>query len=122
MDVLKKREAALRLLESKGILRINYVPPVIRGLWRLGFDVPPPHFANFGVTALVTGSYFGVVWGLIMWLFFWSHRGFSVKASLIEASSAGVLFGICMASYYAYGRRKYGIPMWRDFNSSPDGT
>ena len=122
MDVLKKREAALRLLESKGISRGNCAPPALRGLWRLGFDVPPPHFAGFGITALVTGSYFGIAWGLLMWLFFWSHRGFSVIAGLISASLAGVLFGLSMAGYYAYGRRKYGIPLWHDFNPPPDGT
>ncbi len=122
MDALQKREAALRLLETKGISHSNYAPPAARLLWRLGFDVPPPHFAGFGATALVAGSYFGVAWGLIMWLLFWSHQHFSIAIGLIVALGAGVLFGVFMASYYAYGRRKYGIPLWRDFNPASNGT
>ena len=122
MDALKKREAALRLLESKGISRSNYSPPAARALWRLGIDVPPPHFASFGVTTLLLGTYFAVAWGLIMWLVFWFRRGLPAEAGLLTAVCAGILFGLSMAGYYAYCRRKYGIPLWRDFNPSPNGT
>jgi cytosine/uracil/thiamine/allantoin permease len=57
-----------------------------------------------------------------MWLLFWSHQHFSIAIGLIAALGAGVLFGVFMASYYAYGRRKYGIPLWRDFNPASNGT
>jgi nitric oxide reductase large subunit len=57
-----------------------------------------------------------------MWLLFWSHLRLSAVVGLVSASGAGVLFGIIMASYYAHGRRKYGIPLWRNFNPSSNGT
>ncbi|MFZ6755548.1 DUF6404 family protein, partial [Undibacterium sp. Dicai25W] len=46
MNCSRKRGAALKLLESIGISRSNYAPPLVRLLWRVGIDIPPPHFGG----------------------------------------------------------------------------
>src|SRR5437660_5224471 len=107
MKTNEKREAALKVLAATGIRRSNYAPPLVRLLWRLGLDVPPPHFGNFWGTALFMGSFFGVGWGLIMWLFVWSLQGIPVAFVFSTAIGAGVMFGLSMAGYYAYGQHKY---------------
>lgn len=39
---------------------------------------------------------------------------------LAEAAvSAGILFGLAMAGYYAYGRKKYNLPRWQDLERKP---
>jgi len=115
MEALEKRKAALELLASKGIARSSYEPIATRLLWGLGIDVPPPHFASFGSIATGFGLYFGVVWGLIMWLMLWSRRGMPVPVALLSACAAGLFFGLSMAGYYVWARRKLGLPAWKDF-------
>lgn len=112
MNPNSKRTQALELLARKNIWRSNYAPPMHRLLWRLDFDVPPPHFASFFSNALLLGVYFTVAYGLFMWLVLWSNNGTSLIASAIGSVTAGVLFGLVMAGYYHYGHKKYNLPSW----------
>jgi hypothetical protein len=114
METNQQREAALKLLASTGILRSNYEPPLLRLLWRLGLNVPPPHFASFWGNAVVSGVFFAVGWGSLMWFLLWSRQGMSLAVFLVAAIVAGVLFGATMAGYYSYGKRKHALPSWRE--------
>ena len=111
-----RRIEALRLLEQTGIRRSNYCPPLLRLLWRLGMEVPPPHFAGFLPTALLTGSFFALAWGGIMWLLFWRSIPMSGSVMLTTAVLGGVFFGLAMAAYYAHGRGKHGLPDWQSLH------
>jgi len=110
-----KRLAALKLMEKTGIMRSNYAPPYLRLFWRMGFDVPPPHFAPFWQNALFAGIFYAVGWGASMYFFTWSKSAMSATAMLNSAGIAGILFGLALASYYAHGKRKHGLPSWREF-------
>src|SRR5439155_21462050 len=116
----QKLTAALGLLATTGIWRSNYAPPLHRLLWKLGAKIPPPHFLSFTANFVSAGVWFGVVWGLLMWFTVWLHQGMSPYAAFDAALLAGVLFGLCMAAYYRYGARKYGIPLWKDFQVSDE--
>lgn len=94
--------------------RSNYESPLLRLMWRLGLNVPPPHFAPFWFNAITIGVFFGVAWGVLMWLMSWSPQGLSWPGALIAAAGAGVLFGTAMAAYYAHGKRKYSLPPWHE--------
>jgi hypothetical protein len=122
MESIPRREAALRLLETTGMWRSSYEPPALRLLWRLGVDAPPPHFAGFGASALAIGSFFGLAWGLAMWLFLWRSQAVPAAAVVIAAVGAGLLFGISMATYYAFGRRKYKLPPWHGLQAGSAGA
>ena len=106
-------EQALAILARTAIWPSNYAPPALHLLWRLGLAIPPPHFARFWPTAAALGTAFAVAWGLMMWFFVWSRQSMSPFAALVAAAVAGALFGLSMATYYAYGRRKYQLPSWR---------
>src|SRR2546423_703694 len=118
----QKLAAALALLASTGIWRSNYAPPLVRFLWRLGVRVPPPHFVGFSAHFVFTGSFFGITWGLLMWFALWSRSGMSPGIAVGMAMLAGLFFGLCMAGYYRHGARKHGIPLWRDFRPTDDGS
>jgi Family of unknown function (DUF6404) len=107
-----RREAALRLLKTTGIRESNYCPPLLRLLWRLGIQVPPPHFASFGATAVLAGAFFAFSWGAIMWLLLWRSAGMTATAVIGTSAIAGAFFGLLMSAYYAYGRKKHGLPDW----------
>ncbi|TXT34551.1 MAG: ybaA [Comamonadaceae bacterium] len=88
MNTSTKREAALKLLSTTGIWKSNYAPPGVKLLWRLGIDCPPPHLARFWSVFFVCGLF------------------------------AGLSFGFLMATYYAIGRKKHRLPLWKDIRAS----
>lgn len=112
MDLERKRQEALKFLASTGISRSNYAPPLLHLLWRVGFDVPPPHFSTFGKNMIVTAIWVALSLGLIGSLF----RLDSPLASFVKASFGGLIVGIITATYYAYGRHKHKIPTWEEFD------
>lgn len=103
-------EAALQHLESLGIERALIDPRILRGLWRLGIDLAPPHFASFWQNFLVVGSYYTVTWGGPMWLLHWSREGASFYTGLAFAILAGAVFGGVIASSYERAKRRNGLP------------
>lgn len=117
-----QRAAALKLLEATGMRAGNYSPPAVRLFWRLGFKVPPPHFASFTAMALFNGTWFAVAWGSTMWLFVWRSQGMLLGAAAVGAAIAGAFFGLVMAGYYAHGRKKYQLPTWESLLSSRAGN
>jgi hypothetical protein len=113
-DLAEKRAAAMALLEKTGMRRGTYFPPMLRALWALGIDAAPPHLGGFLGNALLFGGFFGTTWGLLMWFAFWSAHGLPISFALIGAVAAGLFFGVTMAAFYAYGKRKYQLPSWDD--------
>jgi hypothetical protein len=110
------------LLESTGIWRGNYAPPLYRSLWKVGLRVPPPHFVGFTANFLFAGSCFGIMWGLLGWFALWSRQGMSHGFATGTAIFGGLFFGLCMAGYYRHGARKHQIPLWRDFDQKNDNA
>ena len=117
MQFNERLQQAFVLLESKGIGKSTYSPPLFRLLWKLGIKVPPPHMAGFGFNALVMGSFFGLFWGLFMWLLLWGRQGMPIWIGATAALMAGVLFGLTMAWYLRWSAKKRGIPTWQEFDA-----
>jgi hypothetical protein len=120
MSFEEKRQAALAMLAATGMWRSNYAPPLYRLLWRLGIKVPPPHFASFRSNFAFPGICFGVLWGLLMWLMFWSNQGVPIQRAIILSAVAGVFFGLAMAAFYRHGARKHALPKWQDISAFKD--
>jgi hypothetical protein len=111
------RTEALRLLKATGIRESNYRPPLLRLMWRLGFQVPPPHFVGFARIAWVMGVFMSVSWGSIMWLVQWRSMNLPLSVAFGCSVIVGALFGLCMATYYAHGRKKHNLPAWHSLGS-----
>lgn len=109
-----RKAKALDLLRGTGLRESNYKPPLLALLWRVGLHVPPPHFMSFFGAVAVYGSSFAAIWGVSMWLMLWQHQDKSLGAIGISVAMAGLLFGMGMACYYEWGRRKHGLPAWKD--------
>jgi hypothetical protein len=115
LDIRQKRQEALQLLAATGMWRSNYQPPMLRLLWALGIDIPPPHFARFLPNVISSGIFFGATWAILLYLLHGWPEGTSWLIALKKAGISGALFGIAMASYYAHGKRKYHLPDWKNF-------
>ena len=115
MSFEQRKERALELLQATGMMSSHYAPPLTRLLWKAGINSAPPHFQSFLHTTVVMGSGFGILWGLFMWCL---SRFQAISLSLplpvtaLGACLAGLLFGITMASIYAFDRRKHHLPAW----------
>ena len=112
MTFHSRRAQSLAILKGTGIWRSNYEPPYLRALWRIGFEIPPPHFVPFSQIVTFATAWFSIVWGAIMWVFTWSTQGLTGMSAISISCGAGLFFGFSLALYYAHGRRKYKFPTW----------
>jgi hypothetical protein len=117
MDFHAQREHAIRVLAQAGIGPSSYAPPLLWLLWRCGAKVPPMQFIGFGKIAILSGAWFGACWGAIMWLRPWSQQGMDARLALFGACGAGLCFGLFMAGYYAWQRKKYCLPTWESLGA-----
>lgn len=85
-------------------------PPIYRLAWTLGFHIRPPLYQSFAALALGMGTWFGVTWGLVMWILPWRDEGRSVISMLVLSLFAGVFFGLAMAGYYRWKAAHLELP------------
>lgn len=112
MTFQSRRTKALATLEATGMWRSHYEPPVLRVLWRFGLQIRPPHFLPFSQMLILASAWFGIFWGAAMWTLVWSKNGLAGVSAIGLSCATGLLFGLTMALYYAYGRRQYQLPNW----------
>ena len=117
MNFEAQQQQALTILARTGMQRSNYEPPLLRILWRMGMQVRPPHFMGFWRATALTGGWFGLAWGLAMWLMLWSQQHMDGRLALAGAGGAGLCFGVSMAIYYAHGKKKYRLPSWESLGA-----
>ena len=117
MDFQARQRQALTILEQTGMGRSSYAPPLLQVLWRIGVQVRPPHFMGFWRATALTGGWFGLAWGLMMWLMLWSQQHMDGRLALAGAGGAGLCFGVSMAIYYAHGKKKYRLPSWESLGA-----
>jgi hypothetical protein len=118
MNFEEKRAQSLALLAQKGILPTVYQPPAVKLLWKMGVKVRPPHFMNFWSLATLCAVWYAPVWGLWMWIFVWFRRGTPIGSAVSIACAAGLLFGLAMAAYYLWDRRKHDLPGWESIGAT----
>lgn len=113
-DYNRRFDAALGEIAETSVWKSNYNPPMLRSLRFLGFRPRPPHYAAFLSILLGYAAWFGPIWGAMMWFAAWRDEGFTVLSAVSASAAAGLLFGLAMAVYYAWGRKKYGLSRWQD--------
>lgn len=112
MDFEEQRQRALDLLKRMGYPRGRADPPSTLVLRALGINVRPLPFEPFWRTVLWNAAWFTLFWGLAMWFWRWRDEGMVVAAAVIVSLLTGLFFGVSMACYTAYSRKKYGLPSW----------
>ncbi len=112
MDFEEQRQRAYRVLNRKGLPRRAAEPPHAHVLRALGFQLRPFPFETFWRMVFLSAAWFAPCWGLAMWFWRWRGEGLGVAAAVLVALLTGVLFGLSMAGYMAYWRRKHDLPTW----------
>lgn len=109
----RKRQKALSLVAATGIRKPNYLPPTFPILWRIGVEIPPPHFMSFMSLLVLMGLPFGLCW---IGLYMLSHPAENIDwtAGVIQCLLAVLLPGLLFAVYYRAGRRRFHLPRWSE--------
>src|SRR4051794_34204715 len=117
-----KRVAAIELLKSKGVRRPAYAPTIVATAWKLGLEIPPPHFAGpLGIIGFVT-IVFGTTWGIFLWFVVWSRNGTTPLRAIAMSAALGLAASLVAAVYFRRSARTLGLPRWDDFNPSAGGS
>ena len=109
MSYPRKIKTALILLETTGIARYNYAPPLHRLLWSVGISILPPHLASAAFNCLFFGIWFGIAWGAFTWYFLLSPAGAPIMFAVTMAFLMGGAFGYGAALYYRHTASKYNL-------------
>jgi len=121
MEFDQKLDLALAELQASRIWKSSYYPPFVRVLHALGMKVRLPHYNRFWTNVILSGSLFGICWGLAMHL----TGGVAliqaflppvapVTLLLILSLPTGLLFGIAMATYYKATGSWNGLRSWEE--------
>lgn len=109
-DYQQRMQALTDELHAQGVPKSTSAPPAYRLAWRMGLRVRPPLYQSFASLAIGMGLWFGVLWGLVMWLLFWRRDALSITTAFGASLAAGVLFGLMMAAYYRRKARGLRLP------------
>lgn len=101
---------------KRGINPYIAAPPAWRVAWKMGVELPPPHFMAFGTLTLFSGCLFGILWIPAELIMGWGSQGAAFIA--ITATLAGTLFGLILAAYYRVSASHLDLPPWDQY---PDG-
>lgn len=112
MTFEQKKEHAIAIMESKHMWKSNYAPPLIKGLWKLGLKIRPLPFMPFWQSTLITGIFFGPLYGLFMWFSVWENNGMAIAVAISMSVMAGILFGIGMAIFNWWLKTHNNLPTW----------
>jgi len=107
-------------LSRRGIGRWSFALPLYRALWKLGVEIPPPHFSTFSFLFGFQGGFFTVWCVLLISLvpYLLPLDRLSFLAVLLASIAAGFFFGFCMARYYTAQAKRHGLPLWRDYQNA----
>jgi membrane associated rhomboid family serine protease len=112
MNFRERRDRAIALLHRKGIPLHLSEPMYLRLFRRTGLEIRPLHFESFWRTTLIGAAWFAPWWGVVMWFFRWRDVGLDPGHAVVASAICGLCFGLVMACFYAYSRRKHHLPAW----------
>ena len=112
------REKVVYLLddvETRGVGRYVAAPPVHRLAWRLGVEVPPPHFQGFIAVFLSFFGSDGLAIGIVSWVLAWTVSGHDVGVVIKQAMVLGAVSGFLRACAYRRQARRLDLHRWTQY-------
>jgi hypothetical protein len=108
MTLDEKVHRYLSETREQGVGGWTAAPPLIRLLWLLRLDVPPPFYWSFAAVAVLSGCFFAFfVFCIEVFVF-----GESWRRQAVGAVIGGVFFGLVMAWYTQRKSRRLRLSPW----------
>ena len=114
----EKVDRLVRELRQRGVSRYTTAPPLFRILWAAGLEIPPPFFIAFLPLMLLVVVSFGVLFGALAWLTEPVTFRLSSTILLLLSATAGLLFGVIMATYFRWKATRLGLTSWREYGEA----
>lgn len=113
-DYELKFSAAMEELASAGVQKSAHATGALHLAKALGFKPRPPLYASVLSNTISLGAIFAIVWGLLMYVFAWGASNVPIYVALGAAIIAGLLFGLLMAFFFRFVRRRKKLTCWDD--------
>lgn len=107
-----KLQNAHKEMEASGIKKFNYNSPMLVLLRSLGLNIRPFQYYSFIQNFVITSIWFSTVWGALMWFTTWGPDNMRVQFALILSLFAGLLFGLIMALYFKSSAKSNNLSSW----------
>jgi len=113
-----KVERLVQDLVERGVWPSTVAPPIYRILWRLGVEVPPPHFASL-TNGLMIALDNAIFFGLPFWMLLnCIGRSLPLWKGLALAFGPGLAIGLAVALYYRWQSRRLGLGSWENYSGN----
>ena len=99
-------------MDEAGIKRSNYNSAILVLLRKLGLNIKPFQYYSFIQSFIITSAWFATAWGLLMWFTTWQFSSAPVLIALSTSVFAGLLFGLIMALYFKRSAKKNNLSSW----------
>jgi hypothetical protein len=115
----RKIEEYKRQMAEKGIGSATACPPLWLFMWSIGVRIPPPLYMGFLSLTIFSGTFFGVLFGVIAWYMGnKGHRTMSLNEACYVALATGAFFGLSVAWFSRRLARKHRLGSWAAFGKS----
>ena len=101
--------------EARGEKLHRIAPRAVRWLWAMGVEVPPPCFIGFAPLVLVLGGPLGVLMAVGLWVVTPDSVSEAGAVAVASGVLGGLVFGLCMATYYRLQAHLLGVGRWSDY-------
>ncbi len=108
----EKLKKAHKEMDEAGIKRSNYNSAILVLLRKLGLNIKPFQYYSFLQSFIITSAWFATAWGLLMWFTTWQFSSTPVLIALSTSVFAGLLFGLIMALYFKRSAKKNNLSSW----------
>ena len=102
-------------VETRGMSRYVVAPPLHRLAWRLGVEIPPPHFQGFLAVFLSFLGSDGLLIGIVSLVLAWTVTGHDVGVVIRQAVVLGGVSGFLRACAYRRQARRLDFSIWTQY-------
>ncbi|MCK6264721.1 DUF6404 family protein [Vibrio sp. ZSDE26] len=103
-------KAAHKELESKGVWRANFNPPLLKLFRFISMQIPPPYYQKFTINFIFTSLMFGLIFSILNWF----NNTNPVTQILLEGVFSGLFFGLLMSVFYWVRKKQLGLTNWTE--------
>ncbi|MEZ9233860.1 DUF6404 family protein [Vibrio amylolyticus] len=110
MSYESQLQAAHKELESKGVWKSNFNPPLMKLFRLIGIQIPPPYYQKFTINLVFNSFLFGLMFSILNWF----NDTMPFPQLLLKNIFGGLFFGLLMSVFYLVRKKQLGLTNWTD--------
>ncbi len=126
MSFQGKLELYYKIMENKGLGKLDYAPLLYRTIWMLGFKVNPPYLAGFKNNFFIQTGHFFVIFAVICLAVFSLAESIGLNEPTLEQMllffvkllvvSSG--YGLFVSYRYHKFQKTFDLPSWESLGKN----